>query len=134
MCIRDSLSTVEATRAASEEELAAKARLALDEMLALGTTTCEAKSGYGLDTQQELKQLRAIRDLQKSHPMDIAATFMGAHALPGEYKELSLIHILDGIDFAAALGAEQGGKITLRSILREKTRWFETDQKVSVLV
>ena len=81
------LSTVEATRAASEEELAAKARLALDEMLALGTTTCEAKSGYGLDTQQELKQLRAIRDLQKSHPMDIAATFMGAHALPGEYKE-----------------------------------------------
>ena len=81
------LSTVEATRAATEEELAAKARLALDEMLALGTTTCEAKSGYGLDTRQELKQLRAIRDLQKSHPMDIAATFMGAHALPGEYKE-----------------------------------------------
>lgn len=81
------LSTVEATRAATEEELAAKARLALDEMLALGTTTCEAKSGYGLDTQQELKQLRAIRDLQKSHPMDIAATFMGAHALPREYKE-----------------------------------------------
>lgn len=81
------LSTVEATRAATEEELAAKARLALDEMLALGTTTCEAKSGYGLDTRQELKQLRAIRDLRESHPMDIAATFMGAHALPGEYKE-----------------------------------------------
>ena len=44
------------------------------------------------------------------------------------------VQTMDGIDFAAALGAEQGGKITLRSILREKTRWFETDQKVSVLV
>lgn len=81
------LSTVTATHSCTQTQLAEKARLALDEMLALGTTTCEAKSGYGLETAEELKQLRAIRDLQTSHPMDIAATFMGAHALPQEYKE-----------------------------------------------
>ena len=81
------LSTVTATRSCTQTQLAEKARLALDEMLALGTTTCEAKSGYGLETAEEIKQLRAIRDLQASHPMDIAATFMGAHALPQEYKE-----------------------------------------------
>ena len=55
------LSTVRATRSASQAELEAKGRRALDEMLRLGTTTCEAKSGYGLDTETELKQLRAIR-------------------------------------------------------------------------
>ena len=80
------LSTVTATRNASQEELADKARSALDEMLAFGTTTCEAKSGYGLCLAEELKQLRAIRDLNKSHPIDLVPTFMGAHALPEEYK------------------------------------------------
>ena len=81
------LSTVTATRAATEEELADKARLALDEMLSFGTTTCEAKSGYGLSTGEELKQLRAIRTLDESHPIDLAATFMGAHALPTAYQQ-----------------------------------------------
>ena len=81
------LSTVAATRAATEEALAAKARQALDEMLALGTTTCEAKSGYGLDVETERKQLRAIRTLDECHPVDLVPTFLGAHALPREYKE-----------------------------------------------
>ena len=81
------LSTVTSTRAASEEALADKAAKALDEMMTFGTTTCEAKSGYGLDLEDELKELRAIRDLQKLHKMDLAATFMGAHAVPVEYKE-----------------------------------------------
>lgn len=81
------LSTVTATHAATEEELAEKARLALDEMLSFGTTTCEAKSGYGLCTQEELKQLRAIRALNERHPIDLIPTFMGAHALPEAYKE-----------------------------------------------
>ena len=81
------LSTVKATHAATEDELAAKASAALDEMLAFGTTTCEAKSGYGLCPDEELKQLRVIRRLNKEHPMDVAATFMGAHALPPAYKE-----------------------------------------------
>ena len=80
------LSTVNATRAATEEELYDKAREALDEMLSLGVTTVEAKSGYGLDLENELKQLRVIRRLAEEHPMDVAATFLGAHAVPTEYK------------------------------------------------
>ena len=75
-----------ATRGATEEELTAKAAKALDEMMAFGTTTCEAKSGYGLATEHELKALRVIRDLDERHPMDMVATFMGAHLVPAEYK------------------------------------------------
>ena len=81
------LSSVTATRTATEEELADKAAAALDEMLRFGTTTCEAKSGYGLTTEEECKQLRAIRALNQRHPIDLVATFMGAHALPQAYKE-----------------------------------------------
>ena len=79
-------STTNATRKATEEELTAKAAKALDEMMSFGVTTCEAKSGYGLALEHELKQLRAIRRLQETHPMDVAATFMGAHLVPAEYK------------------------------------------------
>ena len=81
------LSTVRATRNASEELLFQKAYLALEEMLMLGVTTCEAKSGYGLDLETELKQLRVIKRLDEEHPIDVAATFLGAHALPEEYKD-----------------------------------------------
>ncbi len=81
------LSTVKATRAATEDELTEKAKAALDEMFSFGTTTCEAKSGYGLDKKEELKQLKVIKRLNKEHPMDLVPTFMGAHALPPEYKE-----------------------------------------------
>ena len=81
------LSTVKATRKATEDELFDKACDALDEMLELGVTTAEAKSGYGLDLETELKQLRVIRRLNEEHPMDLAATFLGAHALPPEYRE-----------------------------------------------
>ncbi len=80
------LSTVNATRAATEEELTEKARQALDEMLSLGVTTVEAKSGYGLDLDNELKQLRAICRLNETHPVDLVSTFLGAHAVPKEYK------------------------------------------------
>ena len=76
-----------ATRQATEEELTQKAAKALDEMMRFGTTTCEAKSGYGLALEHELKQLRAIRRLQEEHPMDVTATFMGAHLVPAEYKQ-----------------------------------------------
>jgi imidazolonepropionase len=81
------LSTVTATRGATEQELFDKAKDALDEMLRLGVTTVEAKSGYGLETEAELKQLRVIRRLAQEHPMDVAATFLGAHAVPREYKD-----------------------------------------------
>lgn len=80
------LDTVRHTRQATEDELFEKSRRFLDEMLALGVTTCEIKSGYGLDLETELKQLRVIRRLQGQHPVDIAATFLGAHAIPDEYK------------------------------------------------
>ena len=81
------VSTVEATREATEEELIAESRPRLDEMLASGTTTCEIKSGYGLDLASELRILRAIRSLQHSHATDIVATFMGAHEIPPEYRD-----------------------------------------------
>ncbi|MCD8078760.1 MAG: imidazolonepropionase, partial [Lachnospiraceae bacterium] len=80
------LSTVRNTRAATEEELTEKAAQALDRMLQMGTTTCEAKSGYGLAKDEELKQLRAIRALQGRQPVELVPTFLGAHALPEEYK------------------------------------------------
>ena len=81
------LKTVAATRAASEEDLVQSARPRLDEMLACGTTTCEAKSGYGLTTESELKQLRAVRRLNRTHEIDLVPTFLGAHAIPPEFKE-----------------------------------------------
>ena len=80
------LSTVRATRAASEDELIAASRPRLDDMLAAGTTTCEVKSGYGLTTAAELTMLRAIRRLSDTHAIDIVPTFMGAHELPPEYR------------------------------------------------
>jgi imidazolonepropionase len=80
------VSTVAATRAASEAELVAQTCTRLDEMLACGTTTCEIKSGYGLTVESELKLLRAIATLRASHPVDIVATFMGAHEVPGEFR------------------------------------------------
>lgn len=80
------LSTVAATRRASEEELAANVRRRLDQMLAWGTTTAEAKSGYGLSREDELKQLRAIRAASSSHPVDLVPTLMAAHEVPPEYR------------------------------------------------
>ena len=80
------VSTVQATRAASEEALAVSTRVRLAEMLACGTTTAEIKSGYGLDVETELKMLRAIRRLASEQPVDLAPTFMGAHEIPVEYR------------------------------------------------
>jgi len=80
------LSTVRATRAASEEDLAASTRARLAEMLACGTTTAEIKSGYGLDVETELKMLRAIRRLAAEQPVDLVPTFMGAHEIPVDFR------------------------------------------------
>lgn len=80
------LSTVRATRAASEHELLAKARNSLDKMLLNGVTTVEAKSGYGLTLEDELKQLRVMKQLDALHPVELIPTFMGAHAVPPEFK------------------------------------------------
>ncbi len=81
------LSTVRATREATEEALTQKGETILRQMMALGVTTCEAKSGYGLDKETELKQLRVIRNLKERQPVELVATYLGAHAVPTEYKE-----------------------------------------------
>jgi len=81
------LSSVRATRAATDDQLAADTRRRLDEMLRCGTTTCEVKSGYGLATDAELKTLRVVRALAADHDIDIAPTFMGAHEIPVEYRD-----------------------------------------------
>lgn len=78
-------STTRATRAASLEQLIDQTRRRLDRMLAQGTTTVEAKSGYGLELAAELKQLDAIAALDRTHPIELVPTFLGAHALPPEY-------------------------------------------------
>ncbi|NTU22645.1 imidazolonepropionase [Brevibacillus sp. HB1.2] len=80
-------STTAATRAATHEELFAQSKQRLDQFLLHGVTTVEAKSGYGLTLEDELKQLEVAKQLHEEHPMDIVSTFMGAHAVPREYKE-----------------------------------------------
>jgi len=80
------LSTVAATRAASDEDLLAGARARLEEMLANGTTTAEAKSGYGLDTRTELRQLEVIGRLDREGPVQLVPTFLGAHAVAPEFR------------------------------------------------
>jgi imidazolonepropionase len=81
------LTTVEATREATTDELVALATRRLDLVLQHGTTTLEAKSGYGLTTADEVKILEAIRLLQEMHPVEIHPTFCGAHEVPPEYRE-----------------------------------------------
>ncbi|HSD51296.1 MAG TPA: amidohydrolase family protein, partial [Candidatus Methylomirabilis sp.] len=79
--------TVVATRKASKQELKIRARKSLDRMLRLGTTTVEAKSGYGLDLETELKMLEVIRELNEEGPMTVIPTFMGAHEIPPEFRQ-----------------------------------------------
>lgn len=80
------LSTVGATKQATEEELTAKAAFHLERMISYGVTAMEAKSGYGLDRDTELKQLRAVKHLQATYPVKIISTFLGPHAVPPSYK------------------------------------------------
>lgn len=80
------MSTVRATRAATLDELVAQTKSRLARMLAHGATTVEAKTGYGLETQAERKMLDAIRRLQVEQPVELVPTFLGAHAIPEEYR------------------------------------------------
>ncbi len=80
------LDTVRKTREATFEELYDKSAAFLDEMISFGITTCEAKSGYGLDMENEIKMLEVIKALGENHPADVVPTFMGAHAIPPEYE------------------------------------------------
>ncbi|MFQ5686718.1 MAG: amidohydrolase family protein, partial [Candidatus Scalindua sp.] len=78
--------TVRATREAPKEELVELCRKRLDSMLSFGVTTVEGKSGYGLDEKTEIKQLEVMEELNNIHPVDIIKTFLGAHAVPEEFK------------------------------------------------
>ena len=79
------LSTVKATRAASEEQLVAATLPRLDHLIAEGVTTVEIKSGYGLESEAEARMLRAARRLSRERKIDVSATYLGAHALPPEF-------------------------------------------------
>ncbi|NKE06090.1 imidazolonepropionase [Mesobacillus selenatarsenatis] len=80
------LSTVGSTKKATEEELYKKASFHLERMISYGVTTLEAKSGYGLDADTELKQLRVVKRLKEKYPISVVSTFLGAHAVPPGFK------------------------------------------------
>lgn len=81
------LSTVRSTRSANIDKLFLESKKRLDLMLLHGTTSIESKSGYGLNFEDEIKMLRVNKRLDEVHPIDIVSTYMGAHAIPEEYKE-----------------------------------------------
>lgn len=87
------LSTVKATRAASADELLAQTLPRLDALIAEGITTVEIKSGYGLETETELKQLRTARRLAELRPVSVTTTFLGAHAIPPEARNDRAAHV-----------------------------------------
>jgi imidazolonepropionase len=98
-------STVRATRAASQDALLARASGVLDQMLSLGVTTVECKSGYGLDEEAELKLLRVYQRLGEDGPMRLVPTLLAAHSVPSEYRERReayLALVIDRIIPAAA--------------------------------
>ncbi|MBW7642192.1 MULTISPECIES: imidazolonepropionase [unclassified Geobacillus] len=78
--------TTKATREASEEMLYEESKRRLDQFLLHGVTTVEAKSGYGLSLEHEIKQLEIAKRLHDTHPVDVVSTFLGAHAVPPEWK------------------------------------------------
>lgn len=104
------LSTMAHTRETSEGALFAEAYARLDEMLALGSTTVEIKTGYGLDLATELKMLRVIERLATAHPCTVVPTFLGAHTVPPEFKENP-----DGYV-----------RLVMEAMLPEVWRWFES--------
>ncbi len=86
--------TVNETRNATNNDLLKQSRARLDNMLSYGTTTCEGKSGYGLNTETELRILKTQKKLNETHPVDIVSTFLGAHAIPKEYKTEEYVKIV----------------------------------------
>jgi len=81
------VSSVESVRTATTGQLYEKSISRIERFISLGTTTIEAKSGYGLDTESELKSLKVIEKINNNHPIDIVPTFMGAHAFPKDFLE-----------------------------------------------
>jgi imidazolonepropionase len=86
--------TVSKTRKASFSELLKQSKSRLDKMLVYGTTSCEGKSGYGLEAETELKILEVQNKLNEVHPMDIVSTFLGAHAVPKDYDTKDYVDLV----------------------------------------
>ncbi|WP_041580472.1 imidazolonepropionase [Bacillus sp. 1NLA3E] len=101
------LATVEATKKATEEELVQKTSRYLERMISFGVTTIEAKSGYGLDKETELKQLRVTKRLQQLFPVSIISTFLGPHAIPPSYKGKKDAFLQEMIDLLAEIKKDQ---------------------------
>ena len=102
------LSTVKAPREALEEDLVAGGARRLECLLAEGVTTVEIKSGYGLDVETELRMLRAARALARERPVDVVTSFLGAHALPPEYRDDRTGYLRLVCDEALPAAAEAG--------------------------
>ncbi|MDE0193159.1 MAG: imidazolonepropionase [Gammaproteobacteria bacterium] len=102
------VSTVSATRAATHLQLLEATRTRLDVLLAEGVTTVEVKSGYGLDLETELRMLRVARELGEAPHVDVVATFLGAHALPPEYRERRADYVRMMIDEVLPAVANEG--------------------------
>ncbi|MCL4325116.1 MAG: imidazolonepropionase [Candidatus Thermoplasmatota archaeon] len=131
--------TVRETRKASEKALVEEARGRLHRLLRWGTTSLEAKSGYGLSLSSELKLLRVVRELQRSTPAQIVPTFLGAHAVPPEYEGRREVYVNDLVRRQIPAVAKQGiarfcdvfceeGFFTA-----EESRWILTAGKASGL-
>ncbi|WP_174734993.1 imidazolonepropionase [Mesobacillus harenae] len=101
------LSSVEATKKATLEELMMKASFHLERMISFGVTAVEAKSGYGLDRETELKQLRVTKQLQERYPVQLVSTFLGAHAVPSGYKGSEALFLDEMIDLLDEIKEEQ---------------------------
>lgn len=117
------MSTVRATREATPEELVAANLPRLARMLAHGTTSSEGKTGYGLDTATELKQLAALQQLNQLQPIELAYTFLPAHAVPAEYhgrEDAYIDLIVDEMLPAAAVWAEEQGITLFCDVFCEK--------------
>lgn len=104
------VSTVKATRQATEDELLASAKPRIKALIAEGVTTIEIKSGYGLDVETELKMLRAARQLGRLYPIRVQTTFLGAHAVPTEYGRDSDAYI-DRVVLPAMEAAKDAGLV-----------------------
>ncbi|ETV67604.1 imidazolonepropionase [Aphanomyces astaci] len=127
-------STVRSTRASSEAELFGLLKKRLDRMLKCGTTVVEAKSGYGLDTDTELKMLRVLETASKSHPIDLVATYLGGHSVPdGMTAAEATLDIVQN-QIPALLRAQAAGEInpTFIDVFCEKGV-FEYDDTKTIL-
>ncbi|MFW6054992.1 MAG: imidazolonepropionase [Thermodesulfobacteriota bacterium] len=135
------LSTVRATRKATEDELVRTGRQRLESLLAEGVTTVEIKSGYGLDLETELKMLKAADRIARSLPVTVCPTFLGAHALPPEYKDQSDAYIdficSEVLPKAARTGLARAADVFCESIafsLEQSRRVFQKATELGLRV